>query len=80
MLLTHITPSGVLSVELLDAADDDEEQIKCLISAFLMKALGSYGGGTKVSVPVESEIIGEFMDSICPDSQGGYLIEGVLPA
>ncbi len=80
MLLTRITASGVLSVELLDAVDDDEEEIKKLVSAFLMKAMGESGGEARVSVPVEFPGLGEFLDSVCPESTGAYLIEGILTA
>lgn len=78
MLLAHVAPSGMIVVELLDAAGDDTDKLKCLISAFLMKALEKCGPGTKIMLPVDSFELGEFVDRICPDSLGDYLIEGIL--
>ncbi len=59
---------------------DDPEKIKCLVSAFLIKALEKCESGTKVVIPVESPELGELLDKVCPVSVGEYLVEGILSA
>lgn len=80
MLLAHVSPSKTVKVELLDVYGDDPEKIKCLVSAFLIKALEKCESGTKVVIPVESPELGELLDKVCPVSVGEYLLEGILSA
>ena len=78
IILSHIMPSGMIRVEYIGESKGQEEKANAVICMFIEKAVLGHDDETLIKIPVESEEIGSFIETICPAQMGQYLVEGVL--
>lgn len=78
LLLCHRLPSGMIRVDELDVVPEGEEALPSLVCTFLQNAMRGEKEKTLVSLPVESEELGELLDQVIGKSLGYILVTGAL--
>jgi GNAT superfamily N-acetyltransferase len=78
LLLSHKMPSGILRAEYEGLTGNRDDVALKLVSLFLAKATLVCDDDTIVMIPVESEEMGHYLESICSGQMGRYMVEGIL--
>ena len=78
ILLAHRTPSGIMRVEFTGVIPGQEVALGRLVCAFLKQAYLNSDNEDIVTIPIVMEEMGEFLEKICPNQMGQYLVEGDL--